>query len=128
MIQTIRDYPYLTKYSDKGESLSDKIRERVDVYFNREEKNWIVCMKGKIDILIEFPTRQEIDVRAVKEAVLKNRRGGVHLLREETNLEWVAKQARKEKENEKFHEEERHHLNDAGKYEFEGKRSVVVGG
>jgi hypothetical protein len=128
MIQTIRDYPYLTKYSSKGESLSDKIRKRVDVYFNREEQNWIVCLKGKIDILIEFPSHKEIDVRAVQDAVRRNERGGIHRLREETDLEWIAKQARKDKENETFRDDTRHHLRDADKYESEGKRSFVVGG
>lgn len=128
MIQTIHDYyPHVVKKSVESGRLSSSVHRDLDVWWNQKEKNFIVCLKGKKDILLEFLTHQQIRPDLVRDALNRLDRGGVFNLKKDLTLGGIAAMARKEKAEEDFKAEERKHLRDADKYESEGKRNIALG-
>jgi hypothetical protein len=127
MIQTIRDYPYLSRRSDKSSELSRLAGRGLDVYWNREDENFIICLRDKADILLEFVKGEQINALRVREALWRLDRGGAKRLKEDLDLSYIAKQAALEKKHDDFREEKKKHLRDADKYESEGKRTIVMG-
>lgn len=127
MIQTIRDYPYLSRRSREAGEISRATGYGLDVYWNREDENYIVTLRDRADILIEFVKGQKIDALRVREALWRLDRGGIRRLKEDLDLAYVEKMALLDKKHDEFKAEERKHLRDADKYESEGKRNFMMG-
>lgn len=127
MIQTIRDYPHLSRRNKEAKEISKATGRDLDVYWNREDDNFIVTLRDRADILIEFVKGQLINPLRVREALWRLDRGGTKRLKEDLDLAYVEKMALLDKKHDDFKAEERKHLRDADKYESEGKRNFMMG-